>query len=307
MAPGASGNDLRRAVELANHAVLVDKNSVYLQFLAGLTLYRQGKYAETSPILAEAAERLPNRAGPRLVLAMAQFKTGAAAKARKTLAVAVRKPYWFPAQANHTTTSVNHVLRREAEATILPDLPAFLKGKYQPQDDDERLALVGICESKGRNGTAAGLFGDLFSFNPGMADDLTSDCNNRALKEQGDDQTEVLNSETRYVAVRSAALAGCGVGEDRLQFDAAHRTRWRNQARIWLEADFPHWMDTLQSSDQSYRELAAKMLKLRQVDPDLAGIRDQNAISKLPASEQIPWLDFWTKLDAALATHVDRK
>jgi serine/threonine-protein kinase len=38
------------------------------------------------------------------------------------------------------------VLRREAEALILPNLPACLRGDYQPQDNDERLALVGVCQ-----------------------------------------------------------------------------------------------------------------------------------------------------------------
>jgi hypothetical protein len=38
---------------------------------------------------------------------------------------------------------VFHVLRRKAEAMIVPILPAFLDGKYQPRDNDERLALLG--------------------------------------------------------------------------------------------------------------------------------------------------------------------
>ena len=43
-----------------------------------------------------------------------------------------------------------HVLRREAEAMILPDLPAFLGGNYQPRDNDERLALLGVCQFTNR-------------------------------------------------------------------------------------------------------------------------------------------------------------
>jgi hypothetical protein len=34
------------------------------------------------------------------------------------------------------------VLRREAEALILPNVQAFLKGSYQPQDNDERVVLL---------------------------------------------------------------------------------------------------------------------------------------------------------------------
>jgi eukaryotic-like serine/threonine-protein kinase len=32
---------------------------------------------------------------------------------------------------------VSHALRREAQALITPNLPAFLDRKYQPQDNDE--------------------------------------------------------------------------------------------------------------------------------------------------------------------------
>ena len=42
------------------------------------------------PLLHDAAAKLPNRAGPRLVLAMAQFQSGSTNEARKTLAAAVR-------------------------------------------------------------------------------------------------------------------------------------------------------------------------------------------------------------------------
>ena len=102
------------------------------------------------PLLQESAALLPNRAGPRLALAMAQFQSGCPAEARKTLAAAVRAYNWMESQADHPTAWVSHVLRREAEALILPNLPAFLRGEYQPQDNDERLALVGTCQSQGR-------------------------------------------------------------------------------------------------------------------------------------------------------------
>ena len=41
---------------------------------------------------------------------------------------------------------IYHVLRREAEAMLFPNLPAFLEGTYQPADQCERLAFVGAAE-----------------------------------------------------------------------------------------------------------------------------------------------------------------
>jgi serine/threonine-protein kinase len=52
---------------------------------------------------------------------------------------------------------IAHSLRREAEAMILPDLPAFLDGKYRPRDNDERLALLGVCQFTNRTCSAARL------------------------------------------------------------------------------------------------------------------------------------------------------
>ena len=64
------------------------------------------------------------------------------AGARKTLAATVLTYDWRARQALDQDGWTCHVLRREAEGMILPNLPAFLDGKYQPQDDDERLALL---------------------------------------------------------------------------------------------------------------------------------------------------------------------
>jgi len=50
---------------------------------------------------------------------------------------------WDKSWADHTSGWVSHVLRREAERMILPELSASLNGTHQPQGNDERLALLG--------------------------------------------------------------------------------------------------------------------------------------------------------------------
>ena len=88
---------------------------------------------------------------------MAQFQSGSTREARRSLAAGVEVYPWNDSPPTSRTdlpfTWVSHVFRREAEAMILPNLPAFLEGKYQPQDNDERLALMGICQFQGRYGT----------------------------------------------------------------------------------------------------------------------------------------------------------
>ena len=99
--------------------------------------------------------------------------SGAGAAGRKTLATAVVGFDWSAAEADSRDVWICHILRREAEATILPDLPAFVQGEYQPRDNDERLALLGICEFQGADDAAARLYADAFAADPALAEDLT--------------------------------------------------------------------------------------------------------------------------------------
>jgi len=210
----------------------------YLTFLRGLLEFRQGRPEAAVLLLRASAANLPNRPGPLLVLAMAQFKSGAESEARRTLAAAVRSYNWSAPQADHPTAWVSHVLRREAETLILPGLPAFLRGEHQPRDTDERFALLGACQFEQRYAAAARLYADAFAAEAELADSVTADCVQRALREDNRlNQAEVLNCSPRYLAARAAALAGCGQGRDAADLGDAERVRWRRQAYEWLRGE----------------------------------------------------------------------
>jgi serine/threonine-protein kinase len=235
--------------------------NAHILFIRRLAEYRQGRLRQAVPLLQESAALLPNRAGPRLALAMAQFRSGCPAEARRTLAAAVRAYNWMGAQADYFMAWVNHVLRREAEAMILPNLPAFLRGEYEPRDNDERLAMVGICQSQGRYHAAARLYAAAFTADPDLADTLTTECRYRSTGEEPDyGRVESVNTEARYLAARCAALAGCGLGRDGAGLGRAERARWRKQARAWLRADLALWAKTLDSGSEQDLGLARRML-----------------------------------------------
>jgi serine/threonine-protein kinase len=303
----SSGEDLRRAVALAGRAVAAgpkfpDPDHAYLQFLEGLAEYRQGRPERAVPLLQEAAVLLPNRAGPRLVLAMAQFQSGSVKEARRTLAEAVRAYNWTEPQANHTTAWVSHVLRREAEALLLPNLPAFLRGEYQPQDNDERLALLGVCQFQGRHAAAARLYADAFAADPDLADRLTTECRYRTLREEhpDDDRMGPLDTEGRYLAARCAALAGCGRAGDGVNLGDAERARWRRQARAWLHADLALWARTLDGGSGMDLDLVKRMLTHWQTEPDLAGIQDLQALDEASAEERNECFALWDEVSVVL-------
>ncbi len=324
----APEDELRQAAALADRAVAA-KGSVpdwiyrYFLFAKGLAEYRQGRLDSAISIMKGEASKAMGRA-PHLIMAMAQLRQGQEKQARKTLAAAIVAFDWSAAQADSRDVWISHILRREAETMILPNLPAFLQGEYQPQDNDERMALVGICQFQGLYGAAARLYAAAFAADPDLAGDLTTECLSRAAR--GDEQpigrVEDLNTECRYPAARCAALAGCGLGKDGAKLSEAERTRWRKQAREWLRADLAVWAKTLDSGlggmptplvrdlgvtgtagggmGMARRVLAKKMLTHWRADPELAGLREPSALDKLPTDERKECLALWNEVGAVL-------
>jgi eukaryotic-like serine/threonine-protein kinase len=285
-----SGDELRQAAALAGRAAAVEPSKysgLYPRFLfaRGLAEYRQGRLDRS---IATMRGDAPYRLGPapRLVLAMALHRTGQTAEARKTLAAAVLAHDWRASQARDQNDWICQVLRREAEAMILPNLPAFLDGKHQPEDNDERLALLGVCQFTNRSLALARLYADAFAADPHLAEDY--------------------RFGHRYRAARAAALVGCGRGEDTAGVGEPERAWWRRQARQWLRADLAARNQALDGTpaagDRVGRSLADWL-----ADPDLAGLRDPAELDKLPADDRKDCLALWDEVGVVFARgRVDR-
>jgi serine/threonine-protein kinase len=171
-------------------------------------------------------------------------------------------------------------LRREAESMILPDLQAFLEGRYEPQSNDERLGLLGICQFTNRTRAMSRLYADVFAAAPPLADNL--------------------GAGHRYNAARAAALAGCGRGDDAKDVAGAERKQLRAQARGWLRADLAARTKALDADPAGAREAVQKALTQWREDPDLAGLREPGELNKLPADERKEWVALWAEVAAAL-------
>jgi serine/threonine-protein kinase len=305
------GDDLERTVKLVDLAVAhAEKyrtgDNPYLNFARGFAAYRQGQYEEAIPLLQDSAAKLPNRAGPRLVLAMAQFQAGHESEGRKTFSAAIRGYDWSESQVmrhwERATVWLCHVLRREAERMMLPDLPAFLRGEYQPQDNDERLALLGVCQLRALHGASARLYAAAFADDPALADELNADCLCRAQgAESPGNPCENFNTATRYLAARCAALAGCGMGNDADTLSDVDRAAWRKQAREWLRADLAEWAGAMHGEPSYTQDAARRLLVNWQIDRDLAGLREPQALDQLSADERNECLALWADVAASLS------
>jgi serine/threonine-protein kinase len=132
--PGTK-DEMASAAALAERAVASKQKGPewahpYYLFAKGLADYRLGRYDDAIAVMRGEAAKA-GYLGPcqRLVTAMALHQKGQKEQARKALAEAVVSSDWSAAKANRMEHWIAHVLRREAEALILPNPPAFLDGK----------------------------------------------------------------------------------------------------------------------------------------------------------------------------------
>jgi serine/threonine-protein kinase len=281
----APENESRQASALLDRAVAAGRSKpdwahAHFLFGKGLAEYRQGRLESAIALLQGEAAFVPGPS-PRLVLAMAQHHQGRKEEARHTLAAAVVAFDWSAAEADNPETWSCHVLRREAEALILPNLPAFLRGEYQPGDNDERLALLGACQFTNHTRATARLYVEAFAAAPSLADDL--------------------GAGHRYNAARAAALAGCGHGEDATGLGEGEGKRWRDQARQWLQAELSARIRALDADPKTARWGVREALTRWRNVTDLACVRDPGALDKLAADERKEYLALWAEVDAVRA------
>jgi tetratricopeptide (TPR) repeat protein len=169
---------------------------------------------------------------------------------------------------------------REAELRIEMDkkLPAIIRGELSPRDAEEQLALANLCVlHKKRFAAAARFFAGAFAAEPALARGPELDH--------------------RYNAACCAALAAAGQGVDARELPEAERARLRKQALDWLRAELKAWTSLLAANPANAAN-AARTLGHLQGDPDLASVRDEPSLQKLPSGEQESWRDFWADVNS---------
>lgn len=276
----ASEEELSKAASLAELAMRVDPKqakSLYAHFLfaKGLAKYRLRYFEEAIDILRGEASKMPGPL-PQLVLSMALHQAGKEAEAQRTLASAMLNHEWRERQVNSSDGWIRHVLRREAERMILPNLAAMLDGTQQPRDNDERLALIGVCRFENRFATLARIYAEAFAADP------------------------KLTANHRFAAARVAVQTGCGRGIDATNLSESERKNWRAQARAWLREDLSVRVRALDRDFNKYRDQAHQALTKWQSESELAGIREAIELEKMSAGEKAECQELWAKVHAVI-------
>jgi eukaryotic-like serine/threonine-protein kinase len=225
---------------------------------------------------------------------------------KKALASHPRSPEYRQFLAMHLTylSKAARGLGREAEAVEaereLADLTAsdprsaaldarlaaLLKGEA-PKDAVERLALAQRAYETQRYAMATRLWAGALEADPKLADDR--------------------QAQHRYNAACAAALAGCGKGKDDPPPDDASKAKLRRRALDWVKADLAAWSKILESGPAQTRPVAASTLRHWKEDTDLAGIRDDAELSKLPDEERAACKQLWSDVDRLLSESGDRE
>jgi hypothetical protein len=148
------------------------------------------------------------------------------------------------------------------------------------RDAAEVGTFVQLWTDQGRYAAAARLLGNALAADP----------------ELGDDRRNLH----RYHAACYAALAGCGKSTDDPGLDERARTALRRQALDWLKAERDAWAQYLEAGTRQDRAAVIKNLKQWQQDADLAGVRGDEALAKLPDEEQKAWRGLWSDVEGLL-------
>jgi len=262
--------ECRKALRLTPDFFLAHSN-------LGKALIAQGKLEEGAREYREAIWLKPDcpeaHCGLGELLQRERHFAEALAEFKRGHEVGLKNPNWrYP--------SAQWVRNAERLVELDGKLPAILNGKAKPANAAESLGFAQSCYYRKIHGSSARLWTEALQAEPKLADDM--------------------QDQNRYDAACAAALAGSGQGKDDPPLDEPTKARWRKQSLDWLKADLAAWLRVLQTGPPELRQSIPQTLQHWKSDPDLAGLRDSDALKRLPEAEQKACRALWAEVDALL-------
>ena len=258
----------------------------------GRTLEQLRHHADAVRSLQHAKELLPNdraeaeqigwqvehdlgvslRHTGRFVEALAAFRRA------KELASKIASPQDLPEELRGQLRSLDEAVRRCERLTELDGILGGVRTETVAVTDPVAALELAAFAQQHKNWphTAVKLAEKAFSSNPKLADDLSDGH--------------------RLTAARAAAAASTGRDDDVERLDSAEKARLRKLALGWLRADLEVWKpraaNPIRSTPDPIQELQHWLR-----DPDLAGLRDKDALEKLPEEERKEWSALWAEVE----------
>jgi serine/threonine-protein kinase len=267
--------DLAGAIREFKDAIQIDPRDPLPRNCLAAALNARGDLDGAVQEFQKSIEVAPKDLTAYGALGVVLLRQGRFAEAR---AAALRAAKLVP--AGHPLRDYIQKSIRRCEQLLALDqkLAAIQKRQDQPANAAEQLALAVLCQKyKQQYAAAAEFYAAAFAAAPNL---------------------EVVQPR-RHNAACAAALAAAGKGKDAGQLDAPAKTKLRQQALRWLQADLQHWQQHAKSSGipgtpgRAALQTVVKKLSHWQADPDLAGVRDAKALAQLPDGERQGWQTLW--------------
>jgi tetratricopeptide (TPR) repeat protein len=286
--------------------------------MARAILERQ-EYVRAVPYLQKAAELDPTHFEIRASLGEALLAAGrpdqAAAAYRKALDLLRSHPGSAQAHPLLAPLSAKY-LARLGDACRTGGKPDEAAAAYRealdndPRNADTHCALGSTLRDAGRLDKAITAYRKAIEINPehalahhGLALTLLRTGRpfegyrllDRALANHPD-WAKDATSWLPYTTACCAALAGCGQGKDAPP--EAERPKLRRRALGHLRAALDVWARDLDNDAAKYAAAVRKELQYWQQDSAFAGVRDKEALAKLPFDERQGWEQLWADVEA---------
>jgi tetratricopeptide (TPR) repeat protein len=270
----AAQGDVKGAIACYHKAIELNPKNASAHYGLGHVLERWGDPAGAISCYQKAIELDPTYAEAHCNLGQALRRQGHFAQALQALKrghqLGSQRPNW-----HHPSARWVEECQRLLELDTR--LPALLKREDQAKDAAELVAFARLCTLKKLNVTAARFYEQAFSLKPELAEDF--------------------KAAHRYNAACAAACASDGKGEDVGKLDDKERSRWRQQALRWLGADLVLRGKQIAGKDPKAQAAAQSALKYWQHDADLASVREEKTLAKLPEAERAAWQEFWAEVE----------
>jgi serine/threonine-protein kinase len=263
------------AVACYRQALRCDQHYPEAHCNLGFVLARQGLLDEAVDAYRQAVRLKPDYARAHYGLGCAlrdqgQFAEALASLRRAHTLSSLVRDWSYP--------SAQQVSQCERLVELERKFPAIRDGTARPANAAEQVEFAWLCAVKQYWAAAARHYAGAF-----------------AARAEG---AATLQAANRYSGACCAAEAGCGRGKDAAGLDESERTRWRRQAREWLRADLVLHAQRLEGGTPAERVEVQRQLQRWLADAHLAGVRDAEAVAKLPAEERQEWAKLWAEAKA---------
>jgi tetratricopeptide (TPR) repeat protein len=268
--------DVDGAIACYKKALELDPKFAFAQHNLGDALRAKGDLDGAVACFYKVLELYPKYAEAHCNLGLVLGQQGRFAEAvdslRRGHELGSKRPGWrYP--------SAQWVRDTEQMLALDKKLPAILTGEATPSKAGEAVVLASMCQLsyQKRYAASARLYADAFAAEPKLAADL--------------------DQQHRYNAARNAMRAAAGQGEDAHLLPDRVVTMFRHWALGWLRDDLTAYAKLADQNNPAVKQAVQQRLAHWRQDPDLASVRDPQALDRLPENERASWQALWRDVD----------